>query len=136
MRRMKDKIFIDTNILLYLYDIDSDKKKKAKDILKANHNISTQVLNEFSNISIKKIKISTEDLDINLRKIIEKTTLFNFDEETIRFAIKMQNQYRFQYYDSLIIATALENGCNILYSEDMQHNQRVETLTIINPFKI
>ena len=135
MKQMRDKVFIDTNILLYLYDIDGDKKQKAKEILKSNHCISTQVLNEFSNISIKKIKISAEELDINLRKIIEKTTLFNFNEETIRLAIKIQSQYRFQYYDSLIIATALENNCNILYSEDMQHNQKIDTLTIVNPFR-
>jgi len=132
---MRDKIFIDTNILLYLYDIEGKKKSQAKEILKGNHCISTQVLNEFANISIKKFKLSGNELDNNLQKIIEKTTLFLFDEQTIQLAIKIQNRYNFQYYDSLIISTALENSCNILYSKDMQHNQKVDTLTIINPFK-
>ncbi len=133
---MRDKIFIDTNILLYLYDRDGKKKSQAKEILKNNHYISIQVLNEFTNISIKRFKLDINELDNNLQKIIEKTTLFSFDEQTIRFAIKIQNRYNFQYYDSLIIATALENNCNILYSEDMQHNQIIfEKLTIINPFK-
>ncbi|SHO81109.1 Programmed cell death toxin MazF like [hydrothermal vent metagenome] len=132
---MRDKIFIDTNILLYLYDVDGEKKSIAKEILKSNYYISTQVLNEFSNISLKKLKLNTDELDTILEKIIEKTRLFIFDEQTIRFAIKIKDKYKFQYYDSLIIATALENNCNILYSEDMQHNQQIESLTIINPFK-
>ncbi len=133
---MRDKIFIDTNILLYLYDIDGRKKNQAKEILKSNHYISTQVLNKFTNISIKKIKLNGDELENNLQKIIEKTTVFTFNEQTIRFAIKIQNRYKFQYYDSLIIATALENNCNILYSEDMQHNQIIDTLTIKNPFEL
>ncbi len=133
---MKDKIFIDTNILLYLYDLDNEKKRKAKEILKSNYCLSTQVLNEFSNVSIKKIKLNYKELDENLKKIIEKTTVFVFTEETILLAVKIQHRYKFQYYDSLIIATALENGCNVLYSEDMQHNQLIENrLTIINPFE-
>jgi predicted nucleic acid-binding protein len=46
----------------------------------------------------------------------------------------VKERYRFSFYDSLIIAAALEAGCNTLYSEDLQHNQKVEWLTIINPF--
>ncbi len=51
-------------------------------------------------------------------------------------AIDIREKYKFQYYDSLIIATALENKCTILYSEDMQHGQIIERqLKIINPFR-
>ena len=109
MRQMRDKVFIDTNVLLYLYDLNSEKKRRAKDILKSNQYISTQVLNEFSNISIKKLKLNHEDLSKNLKKIIEKTTVFVFSEDTILNAIDIREKYKFQYYDSLIIATALEN---------------------------
>ena len=50
-------------------------------------------------------------------------------------AIELKDKYNLQYYDALIIATALENHCNIIFSEDMQHNQIIENqLTIINPF--
>ena len=136
MRQMRDKVFIDTNVLLYLYDLNSEKKRRAKDILKSNQYISTQVLNEFSNISIKKLKLNHEDLSKNLKKIIEKTTVFVFSEDTILNAIDIREKYKFQYYDSLIIATALENKCTILYSEDMQHGQIIERqLKIINPFR-
>ncbi len=132
---MRDKGFIDTNVLLYLYDSDNNKKNIAKDILKGNHCISTQVLNEFTNISIKKIKLGTKDLAINLKKIIEKTAVFTFDEETIFAAIEIKEKYKYQYYDSLILATAIENNCTVLYSEDMQHGQTIENqLRIVNPF--
>lgn len=60
----------------------------------------------------------------------------DFDITTQIKALRLKNKYNFQYYDALIVATALENGCTILYSEDMQHNQTIEnTLTIVNPFK-
>ena len=122
--------------MLYLYDLDNEKKRRAKDILKSNQYISTQVLNEFSNISIKKLKLNHDDLSKNLKKIIEKTTVFVFNEDTILDAIDIREKYKFQYYDSLIIATALENKCTILYSEDMQHGQIIERqLKIINPFR-
>lgn len=136
MGQMRDKVFIDTNVLLYLYDLDNEKKRRAKDILKGNHCISTQVLNEFSNISIKKLKLNHDDLSKNLKKIIEKTAVFVFNEDTILNAIDIREKYKFQYYDSLIITTALENRCTILYSEDMQHGQIIEgELKIINPFR-
>jgi predicted nucleic acid-binding protein len=50
-------------------------------------------------------------------------------------AVRLKGKYGFQYYDALIVATALEHGCNILFSEDMQHGQVIEdSLRIINPF--
>lgn len=132
---MKDKVFIDTNILLYLLSNDKAKKIVSKEILKSNHNISTQVLNEFSNISLKKFNLSGFDIIEAIKKISEKTTVFIFNEETIIDAINLKEKYKLQYYDSLILATALENGCTVLYSEDMQHDQIIENqLKIINPF--
>ena len=55
--------------------------------------------------------------------------------ETIQHAIKLKGKYHYSYFDSLAIATAFEAGCSVLYSEDLQHNQKMEgKLTIINPF--
>ena len=135
MKPMKDKIFIDTNILLYLLSNDKVKKTISKEILGSNYNISTQVLNEFSNISIKKFKLLIENIKEIIDKISEETTIFIFSKNTIIDALRLKEKYKFQYYDSLILATALENGCTILYCEDMQHNQIIENqLKIINPF--
>lgn len=132
---MKDSVFVDTNILLYLLSSDTDKKTIAKEILKNNHNISTQVLNEFANVSLKKLKLSIEDTNQNIETIIKKTKVLTFSGNTIIFALQIKRKYQYQYYDCLILATAIENGCTILYSEDMQHEQIIENnLRIINPF--
>jgi len=133
---MNDKVFIDTNILLYLYDKDLSKKEIAKDILKAKHTISTQVLNEFSNISLKKFKLSVDDISSSISVIIDNTLLVIFTDKSILKALEIKQRYGYGYYDSLIISTAIENNCNILYSEDMHHGQIIkEQLTIMNPFR-
>ena len=97
--------------------------------------ISTQVINELSNILLKKFKLSTGEVENALLEIDDVTIVLSFDLKTQIKALKLKNRYRFQYYDALIVATALENNCTILYSEDMQHQQLIENrLTIINPF--
>jgi predicted nucleic acid-binding protein len=132
---MKDKIFIDTNVLLYLLSSDMSKKSIAKNVLKSEYFISVQVLNEFANVSLKKLKISVEDTITNLNTIASKTKVLNFCENTIIFALRLKQRYQYQYYDCLILATALENMCETIYSEDMQNGQIIEnSLKIINPF--
>jgi predicted nucleic acid-binding protein len=136
MRRMKGKVFVDTNVFLYLLSDNTDKKVTSKKILMSNPFISTQVLNEFSNISIKKFKLSIVDTKEILNIISEEATIFIFSQKTVFNALDLKEKYGFQFYDGLILATALENDCDTLYSEDMQHNQLIEKqLRIINPFK-
>ncbi len=73
---MSDKIFVDTNVLLYLLSNDLEKKSIAKEILKSNHHISIQVLNEFSNVSLKKFQLSIDDR--NSKKNIRKDNCISF----------------------------------------------------------
>ena len=57
--------------------------------------------------------------------------------DSIKSAWKLKKQYNLSYWDSLIVASAMENNCDILYSEDMQDRQTLEDkLKIINPFKL
>lgn len=133
---MRDKCFIDTNILLYLYSNDLHKKNNAKKILNANHNISVQVLNEFSNVSLKKFHLPVNDVKEAIEELIVKTIVNVYTSNTILNALRLHNTYKYQFYDCLILATALENNCNILYSEDMQSGQIIDKiLKIINPFE-
>jgi predicted nucleic acid-binding protein len=135
---MSGEVFFDTNILLYSY---SDKTEPKKDIAKrlivdSNGLISTQVIQEMCNILIKKFKM--DQLSI-IRTLLEMNTNFlvsTNNVETVSTAVGIHFKYKFSYYDSLIIASAIENNCTILYSEDLQHKQKIEnSLTIINPFK-
>ena len=127
--------FIDTNILIYLLSLDSKKKDIARTFL-SNHNlISTQVVNEYCNICLKKFNLSTSDTQETLISITQRVQVCNIDLDTIFLALKIKHKYKYQYYDSLIIASAIENKCSILYSEDLQHNQIVDNkLKILNPF--
>lgn len=133
---MQDKIFLDTNVLLYLLSDEIKKKTIAKKLLKENYSISIQVLNEFSNVSLRRFKLSVADTKEIIEKISQRCIVYIYNKETILSALDLKERYRYQFYDSLILATALENGCNIVYSEDMQHNHTIENkLTIVNPFE-
>jgi predicted nucleic acid-binding protein len=136
---MKGNIFIDSNILIYAHTIQDVRKSKiAQAVLSSDEIImaNTQVINESINVFIRKFKISLNDI----QKIINQTFLYlpvkNIDDKTIQLGLNMCRKYAYSYYDSLIIASALQNNCSVLYSEDLQHNQKIEKiLTIINPFK-
>ena len=137
---MNDKVFLDTNIVIYAYSENEPKKQEiANNILEQYNNqiiISTQVINELSNTLFRKFKLNANDVKEVVLELNEYFPIVNFSVQTQLKGIEIKEKYKLQFYDSMILATALENGCNILFSEDMQHNQVIEnSLTIINPFK-
>lgn len=137
---MRDKVFLDTNIILYVYSVDEPEKQsaaiKAIESARSSVIISLQVINELSNILLKKFKLNPLDVENVILELDNAFDVVNFDIATQIKALKLKNRYNLQYYDSLIIATAIENKCNILYSEDMQDGLIVDNLlTIVNPFK-
>ena len=134
---MRDNVFLDTNIFVYLYSEDEPEKQSiAIEILEQLHGItSTQVLNEFCSACLKKLKISNHIVQLAVEEIVESCELCFIDMEVIRKALALNDIYGYTYYDSLILASAILNDCKYLYSEDMQHNQLIEgKLKIINPF--
>ncbi len=137
MKPMKDSSFIDSNILLYCYsETEPDKKARAIAVSKGtNVFISTQVLKEFSNVLSRKFKFEWNDIINAIDEVTGNFLIFINHPETIKSACSIAHKYQFSFYDSLIIASALEAGCNILYTEDLQHDQLIEgKLRIVNPF--
>ena len=135
---MRDEVFFDTNIVLYSYSNKTETKSEiAKSlILNSNGLISTQVIQEMCNILIKKFKMDQASVSRTLSEIANNFLIHVNNLETITSALNIHFKYKYSYYDSLIIALALENKCSILYSEDLHHKQKIEnSLTIINPFK-
>lgn len=136
---MNDKVFFDTNLLIYLYSEDEPQKQtRILTQIKNTKNrwISTQVLNELSNTLRRKFKLEYDDIANVITEISNTFEVITVQVETIEYALKIAKQYRYSYYDSVIIAAALENQCTQLYSEDMQHQQIIEgQLQIVNPFK-
>jgi len=140
MKHMRDKAFLDSNIILYSYsktELDKNRITNALIFSLDEILISTQVINEVTNILYKKFKLDAISIENVILEIDNNFKIVNFSLTTQIKAIKIKEKYKLQYYDSLILATALENGCTILYSEDMQHEQMIENqIKIINPFEL
>ena len=133
--------FLDSNVLVYLMDeVDLRKYEIARAIVEDSRQdyltISFQVVGETLNVLTRKlIPPFSEDearsfLSITLMPIWR---IFPSQELYSR-ALAVQARYQYTFYDALIIGAALEADCDRLLSEDMQHGQRIEGLTIVNPF--
>jgi len=136
---MNDKMFIDTNIWVYakIDGNDSIKHKKAISLLRNLPNqivISTQVINEYYS-ALSKNKIKDIDIQTSIEQILPNVNVQAISIATIKKSWDVKLKYNFSVYDSLIIASALEADCKILYTEDLQHNQLIENkLRVVNPF--
>jgi len=129
------KIFFDTNTLLYLLSSDNKKADWVSKNLQQHNVISVQVLNEFTSASLRKIKISNTELDEFLDLFTSTFQVRSLDIDTFETGLMVSRRYGYQHYDSMIIAAALQAGCERLYSEDMQHRQVIDKrLQIVNPF--
>ncbi|MGR3173702.1 MAG: PIN domain-containing protein [Candidatus Scalindua sp.] len=138
---MSDNYFIDTNIFIYTFsETEKRKKKLAKELISKslsseNAVISTQVIQEFINVSTQKFK---KPLDINdckkyINNVMEPLCSVYPEIELFNLGLDIKAETQYGFYDSLIIAASIKGNCNTLYSEDMQHNDRVRSTRIINP---
>jgi len=134
---MKDRNFIDTNILIYLYSQESGKQNKILSLLNRDEIfvISTQIIMEFCNVLVKKLKYTKSELDIAIEDFYRNFEISLINQKTIKKALEIYVIYKYSLFDCLVISTALEANCSIIYSEDMQHNQMIDNkVKIINPF--
>jgi predicted nucleic acid-binding protein len=134
---MNNKVFIDSNIFIYLYSTDEPHKQdiSQKVIEKYDCIISTQVLNEFCNVCLKKFHRSTEEIEAALNEISNHTTVTAIEENLIKLALKIQKQYKYSYFDCLMIASALDSGCSRLITEDLSDKQVIDKqVEIVNIF--
>ncbi|WP_409013975.1 PIN domain-containing protein [Dyadobacter sp. CY356] len=133
---MRDNFFIDSNIALYLLDLnDSRKKEIASSLLLNVPFISPQVIFECLNVCLRKYKMDRSVAIRFVSELISASFIQPENESVVTNALSIFNKYLLQPFDSKIISAALEAGCNTLYSEDMQHGLVIDKrLTIINPF--
>jgi predicted nucleic acid-binding protein len=125
--------FFDTNVLLYLLSADA-RAERAERLVAAGGVISVQVLNEFAAVAGRKLAMRIAEIKIILSNIRALCTVKPLDIATHELGLDLAERYRYSIYDSLILAAALRAGCSMLYSEDLQHGQKIERLTIVNPF--
>lgn len=136
-------LFIDTNVLVYCFDDrDTAKRDAARQWVAACWQrrcgrISAQVLNEFYNTARRKFShtLSAGDARAEVRRY-QSWQPWVVDHSTVETAWGVESRFGFSFWDSLIVASAQTLGCAMLLTEDMQHDQVVDTLRIVNPFLV
>lgn len=136
--------FIDSNVFIYLFDeTDARKRATAERLLQhaLEHGgaaISYQVVQETLNVISGRLRHSAtpEQARRFLDKVLVPLWRVMPSAALYRRALDIQARWRFGFYDSLIVAAALEAGADRLLSEDLQHGQRIEGLAIENPFAL
>jgi len=139
---MRVKYFIDTNIFVYCYDEGQPAKKERalaliSDALQnGNGMISWQVIQEFLNVATQKfaIPIKVEDATLYLQKVLSPLCHIHPNSEIYQQSLEIMKEQRYSFYDSLILAAALQGECSVIYTEDMKHEQEIRTMRIVNPF--
>lgn len=133
---MNDKLTFDTNILIYAFGKQSDKRKQiAKDTLAHCSIISLQVVNETSYVLLKKFNFSIKELDKIIGFLRNSFLISDLTPTITDKTLHIVNRYGFSFWDSMILASSIDNGCSVLYSEDLQHDQIIDgQLKVINPF--
>jgi predicted nucleic acid-binding protein len=126
--------FFDTNVLVYTITADP-RGIVARSRLGDGGVVSAQVLNEFVRIARKKLRLDWATVEAalaELRALVDDVRPVALS--THEFAISLARRDSLDIYDALILAAAIEAGCETLYSEDFQHARRFGDLTIVNPF--
>ena len=133
--------FFDTNILVYLFDeVDDDKRERAERLIQQaleseSGCISYQVVQEAINVITRKLDATPEKARRLLSHVLTPLWRVSPTPTLYERGLDLQTRYGFNFYDSLIVAAALEAGCKTLYSEDLQHGQQIDGLTVTNPFR-
>jgi len=136
---MKDRVFLDTNVLVYLYS-NTEQLKRGTAISLFKKYVcftSTQALNEFNNVYTKKYKLPAEEI-IKFNGNINKACRVQLvTEEIIYNSLRLHEKYGYSYFDCLMLSSALESDCKILFTEDMADGQLIEEMVrIVNPFTV
>ena len=139
---MSAKFFLDTNILVYTFDEENPGKRDraralvAEALAESSGAISYQVIQEFLNAALRKFSkpLTAGDAERYLTVVLEPLCAVFAGVELYHQAIDISERWKYSFYDSLVIASALQAGCTVLYSEDLQHGQKIGDLRILNPF--
>jgi predicted nucleic acid-binding protein len=135
--------FLDSNVFIYLFDPVHTKKRElatglVRGALQDNSAcISFQVVQETLRVVTEKLPqpASAEGAQKFFLHSLQPLWRVMPSAELYASALRLKERWKFSFYDALIVAAALEAGCKRLYSEDLQHGQRIEGLRIENPFK-
>ena len=134
-RPVVEAVFFDTNVLLYVLSADTEKADIAEQLLAQGGATSVQVLNEFTNVSLRKFRMPLADVREALAVVRRCLKVVPVTQEVHALGLDLLERYRFSVYDSMIVAAALISECTVLWTEDMQSELKVDRLLELrNPF--
>ena len=139
---MSARFFLDTNIFAYTFDNNAPTKaKKATQLIKRASDsgegiVSYQVVQEFFNVAFRRFQppLTTAEAEQYLIAVFQPLAAVHSSPSLFMEALRIAEKHRLPWYDSLIVAAALEGQCELLYSEDFQDGRKIEGLRIENPF--
>jgi predicted nucleic acid-binding protein len=139
---MNGKFFLDTNVFVYLFDTTAPAKAKkaarlVRDAVDTGKGIvSYQVVQEFFNVALRRFAhpMSGAEAEQYLITVFRPLLAVHSSPSLYVEALRVAGKHRFAWYDSIIVASALESRCDTLYSEDFQHGRQIEGLRMENPF--
>jgi predicted nucleic acid-binding protein len=139
---MNVKFFLDTNIIVYAFGQSFPQKAKIAQRLITDGAadkqaiISYQVVQEFVNVALREFRLAIvkSDLESFVLTALFPMMAISSSPALVIEALRLHGETQLSWYDSLIVAAAIKGGCEILYSEDMQHGRRFGDLVIQNPF--
>jgi predicted nucleic acid-binding protein len=138
---MNDRIFVDTNILVYCFDdADPEKKRKAVRVMEnlwetSRGVLSLQVLKEFFVTVTEKLasKMNFRDAKAAVMDLLS-WNIFYETRSSLEKTLEIVQRHRLSLWDANILSAAILSNCKTVYSEDLQHNRVVEGIRIVNPF--
>lgn len=136
---MADRCFVDTSVLVYAEASDLPAQQRAAlDLLKrlyaqASGVLSTQVLQEYCNVALKKLRMPAQQLRTRL-DLYEQFEIVQVTPVIVRVGLDLHQTRSVGFYDALIVASAQTAGCNVLYSEDLNTGEKMGPVRIVNPF--
>ncbi|MGH9343343.1 MAG: PIN domain-containing protein [Terriglobia bacterium] len=140
---MSGRFFLDTNVFVYSFDRSAPvKARRAAQLIRQAVEtrkgiVSCQVTQEFFNVALRRFAqpMTVAEADQYLSTVFRPLLAIHSSQALYGEALRLNGLYRLSWFDSLIVAAAMEGECSILYSEDLQDGQRFEDLQIENPFR-
>lgn len=136
---MNESAFIDSNVWIYLLVAGQDPQKRitARALIEGKRFfISTQVIGEVCVSLLRKGAMAEHEVRGSISSFYRNHSVMTIDQQTLLSASDLRIRHSLSFWDSLIVASALQSGAQILYSEDMQHGLVVDgRLRIVNPFR-
>lgn len=139
---MNARFFLDTNIFVYSFDRGAPAKaRRATQLIRQavatrKGIISYQVVQEFFNVALRRFAqpITVAEAEQYLATVFRPLLAVHSSQALFGLALRLSDRYRVPWYDSLILAAAMEGQCSLVYTEDLHHGQRFEKLQVENPF--